>query len=875
MRNVRYSLNFYLGLIIVSVVICVVTAYSTLSYFVARDDIVNEMKHDSEIALISLQKNIVSDIEAYAINEYEKLLLNEMHSEDVYAIIVSDNKMGVILGLETYITGKIRDADWNIIEYDHSSAQQRQLQKNCFLSLSAELVSDSGEALGTVRICNSDRAVQQALKESITANISYAVTISLLLIFLLLFAIRRNLLNPVSEIVSLLLKTDESGIPREKVSTDGPLEVGVLAHSINNMMDAIHKREASLDAALNSVRESENRYRSLIEHAADGIFIAGFDGRYQDVNSAGCRMLGFDRDEIVGKTILDLIPEEDVERLHDSKKEMVDGKTHISEWKLLTKDGSYLPVEVSANIMPNGQWQGFVRDISDRKQAEDKVRRFSQALEQSGEAIVITDTEGTIEHINPAYSKITGYSMDEALGKNPRMLRSGSQNARFYERMWKTLLKGEVWQGKVINRRRNGEQYPAMLTISPIKNEDGETVNYIGIQQNLEKFEELEAQFHQSQKMEAIGTLVGGIAHDFNNTLAGITGNLYLAKKASMALPEVVKRLESVEKLSFSAASTIQQLLAFSRKGIVQMNPISIDSFLKETIKLNEVSLPENIDFHVQVIDQNLKVKGDINQLQQVLLNLINNAFDAVQITDKPSIQIRLEHFVADASFYDSYEDAVDQEYALISVIDNGTGIADEHIEHLFEPFFTTKEPGKGTGLGLAMVYGSIKTHGGFLNVRSSQGADSGTVMEVYLPLLDSGDGVDIGEDSYEVIEGDGETILLVDDNLTVLETGKDVLEGMGYRVMTAEDGLDAVSLYQSRQDEIDMVILDVVMPKMGGPEALEEIKAINPDVKAMFATGYDKLSTQGVKKRQIKELVISKPFTVSKLSQTIREALK
>lgn len=382
-------------------------------------------------------------------------------------------------------------------------------------------------------------------------------------------------------------------------------------------------------------------------------------------------------------------------------------------------------------------------------------------------------------------------------------------------------------------------------------------------------------QFHQAQKMEAVGTLVGGIAHDFNNTLAGIVGNLYLAKKAAKSLPDVIHRLETVEKLSFGAAATIQQLLAFSRKGIVEMQPLSVASFLKETIKLQQIGIPEDISLSTEIHDEKMHVNGDINQLQQVLINLINNASDAVTNAQDPTINIVLNHFHADKHFMAYHETLQGLDFACLTVSDNGLGIKDEHLEHIFEPFFTTKEFGKGTGLGLAMSYGAIKTHGGAITVKSKQGGDDhGTSISIYLPLLEEPQTITLETKEDAIIEGNGETILLVDDNEAVLHTGREVLEGLGYQIITACDGENAVELYKAHQHEIDLVILDVVMPKLSGPDALQIIKTINPNVKAIFATGYDKSSVSQSKAIKAKELIISKPFAINKLSKAILMAL-
>ncbi|WP_176957666.1 PAS domain-containing sensor histidine kinase [Mariprofundus sp. KV] len=824
----------------------------------------------------SLRKNIANYIEAYAINEYETLVLNQMDG-DISAITVADKNMGEIVGEGSYISGKIRDDNWNIVDYNPENIQHQKLLDDCFYTLSSAIAAEGdGRSLGAVTICSSDRSVRMALQQTIIENLTYAVTISLLLILLLLIAIRQRVLKPISLMVGGLAETDENGIPRKKLKEGGPKEITLLSATINKMMDAVHLREKEL-------QESESRFRRLSQQVPIPLAYVTDGGAIAFINERFTQTFGYTLEDMPtiehwwGIAYPDESYRKWVQETWSRACQVAlerDKDIQPLEYNITCKSGEVRPVEISGVFLGNDLLATLV-DLSERKQAEAKVQRYSQALEQSGEAIVITDVDGTIEHINAAYSEITGYSPDEVLGKNPRMLKSGSQNARFYEKMWQTLLKGEIWQGKVINRKKSGEHYPAMLTISPIKDETGKTVNYIGVQQNLEKFEELEAQFHQSQKMEAIGTLVGGIAHDFNNTLAGITGNLYLAKKAAAAIPDVVRRLESVEKLSFSAAATIQQLLTFSRKGIVQMNPISVATFLKETIKLNQVSLPENINLQLQIIDPDLRVKGDINQLQQVLLNLINNAYDAVSESENPMIQVRLAKYIADDHFKDAHEGLIEEEFASLSVIDNGSGIKAEDIDHIFEPFFTTKEQGRGTGLGLAMVYGSVKTHGGVVEVKSTCGKDSGTRVDIYLPLLETELTVALPELNDEVVQGHGETILLVDDNKTVLSIGRDLLEGMGYRVMTAKDGREAVEVYQSHGDKIDMVLLDVVMPRLSGPEALDAIKAINPKVKAMFATGYDKLSTLGRDKSELEERIISKPFTVSVLSQTVREVLE
>ncbi len=709
-----------------------------------------------------------------------------------------------------------------------------------------------------------------------------ALLLSLLMVLLLSVLIGRSLTKPIMGLTkafnALSQGSHKTEIPPYQANDEiGDLTRAAVVFKEKNLQT--HTLLEQAKALTQELKKSQEKYVDLYDNAPDMYAsVEAATALVLQCNQTVANKLGYRKDEMIGQPIFALYHADCMDKVQAAFKSFIEtGVVHNAELQLRKKDGS--KIEVNLNVTSVRDENGQILhsrsswiDITDRKQAEEKVRKLSQAVDQSGEAVAITDAAGCIEYINPAFSLITGYSEAEAIGQNPRILKSGNQDAAFYEKMWSTLRSGEFWQSKVINKRKNGDFYPSMLTISPIKNDSGKITNYIGIQQSLEAIEALEAQFHQSQKMEAIGTLVGGIAHDFNNNLAGITGNLYLAKMAAKSLPEVVKRLDSVETLSFGAAATIQQLLAFSRKGIVQMNPLSISSFLKETIKLQQVSLPESVSLQLQVNDTDMLVKGDINQLQQVLMNLINNAFDAVQKSENPAIRICLDRFQADDDFVTQHNGYRLGEYARISVVDNGSGIKPEHLNHVFEPFFTTKEQGKGTGLGLAMVYGAVKTHDGMVDIISSL---QGTTVQLCLPLIMSGEAIDIAVQEDQVVDGDGEMILLVDDNKTVLKTAKDVLEGINYVVLTAEDGLAAIETYQSHINDIDLVILDVVMPRLGGVEALKMIKDINPDVKAMFATGYDKLRTLGVNQQEMTEKVISKPFAVSKLSQLIREVLR
>jgi len=510
----------------------------------------------------------------------------------------------------------------------------------------------------------------------------------------------------------------------------------------------------------------------------------------------------------------------------------------------------------------------------ERRRAEKTVRKLSQALEQAGESVLITDKKGIIEYINPAFTAITGYSASEAIGQTPRLLKSGEQDDAFYEAMWKTIAGGKVWQGKVVDRKKDGSFYPAKLTIAPVFDEFGDITHctrFVGIQSDLTDLESIERQFHQAQKMEALGTLVGGIAHNFNNTLAGITGNLYLAKKQAKHIPDLMKRLTAVEQLSFRAASMIQQLLAFSRKSIISTKAMPLRPFIVETISLLKPTVPENIHLSQYICNDTLQINADASQIHQILINLVNNACDATEGMDKPCITIRLETFKTDDAFIEMHSYFKVGRYAHLSVEDNGCGIAEDQMKNVFEPFFTTKAVGRGTGLGLSMVFGAVKAHDGFINLESIE--STGSTFHLYFPLL--GDGKTVSEvqkkKKKEYAKGHGELILLADDEDQVRETTAAVLESLGYRVLQAADGRKALEIFKAHQDDIDLALLDVMMPHCSGPKLADQIKQINPEMKIIFSTGYD----QNLQTELMNEVTLSKPFSIEGLSHLLRQNIQ
>ena len=510
-------------------------------------------------------------------------------------------------------------------------------------------------------------------------------------------------------------------------------------------------------------------------------------------------------------------------------------------------------------------------DITERKKAEKELRLQSAALHAAANAIVITDKNGTIEWVNPAFTALTGYSAKEVIGSNPRdVLKSGVHSEAFFTQLWDTLLAGEVWRGEIANRHKDGTLYPEGQTITPVKDASGEITHFIAIKRDLTEQRKLEAQLQHAQKMESIGTLAGGIAHDFNNILTTIIGygTIALLKMA----PDDPNRLYIQHMLEASnrAAHLTKDLLLFSRKQAIDKKPLELNLVVTKVEKFLKRVIGEDIEFKTILLNSPLPVLADDYQLEQVLMNLATNARDAMPnggaLTVTTTQVLLNEEFVAAQNF------GKPGPYALITVTDTGGGMDEATRLRIFEPFFTTKEVGKGTGLGLAVAYGIIKQHDGCINVYSEPG--TGTTFRIYLPLITTERREGYRAQQEEISVGGTETILLAEDDEHVRTMIRSVLTDFGYTIIEAVNGADAVNKFAEQNETIDLILIDLIMPKMNGKEALDEIRKIRPGIKAIFSSGYAPETIQQKASLADGVHLIAKPASPTELLKKVRQVL-
>jgi len=616
---------------------------------------------------------------------------------------------------------------------------------------------------------------------------------------------------------------------------------GTIEGVVGTMLD-ITERKRSEEA----LEQTRRQMQLILDSAGEGIYGVDLDGRVTFSNPAAAKMTGYDQEELLGvqqHTVLHhtkadgaTYPVEECP-IHAAFR---DGVTHYGcDEVFWRKDGSSFPVDFISNpILEGGALVGAVvvfKDITERVRSEEQLLKLSQAVMQNPVSVVITDLSGTIEFVNPRFTKITGYEPCEAIGKNPCVLKSGQTSPEVYRNMWATISSGRIWTGELYNQSKNGDFFWEKATISPIRNSAGVITHYMAFKEEITEHKRLEAQLRHAQKMEAVGQLAGGVAHDFNNILTAIMGFGHMLRRAIETGDPKHRHLDQILSAADRAAQLTSSLLTFSRKQVMTLVPTSLTGLADKHVKFLERVIGEDVTLETEFCSQALVVLADGGQIEQVFMNLATNGRDAMP--DGGKLRFTLDSVTLGKEFYQQHGFGEPGRYALVTVSDSGLGMSQETQKKIFEPFFTTKDTGRGTGLGLSIVYGIVKQHNGFIVVSSELGV--GTIFSVYLPLV-SQEAKEQHPAAVTAPPGGDETILVAEDDSAVRALLESALLELGYNVILARDGQEAVELFMAHDANVDLAIFDVLMPRKKGKEACDELRQLDPTLKVLLLSGYD-----------------------------------
>jgi PAS domain S-box-containing protein len=550
-----------------------------------------------------------------------------------------------------------------------------------------------------------------------------------------------------------------------------------------------------------------------------------------------------------------------------------DSPQHEVRYRIRHRDGSLRWIYSCGRIERDNEgrplrWSGIDWDITDRVESGDRLRKLSRAVEQSSSLLLITDTEGVIEYVNPKFSQTTGYSLEEVIGKTPAILRPDDADPKAFEEMWKTILAGNEWQGEFRNLKKSGEPYWVITSVSPIRNDEGTITHFVAVQEDITERKRVEAQLVQAQRMEGIGQLVSGVAHDFNNLLTGIVGFADLSLATIGEDSPLRVNLEQISKAGDSAMALTRQLLTFSRQQPRPPRVIDLNEVITGFEALLRRTISEDVDLVISLTPDAELISVDPSQIEQVLVNLAVNARDAMP--DGGRLTIETTNADLDETVLSHESELAPGRYVTLSFSDSGHGMEEATSRRVFEPFFTTKERGRGTGLGLSTVYGIVKQSGGHIEVESALG--KGTTFRIYLPCTEEPVAETTRTERPVTTSAGGERILLVEDDELVRVFAVKLLKRNGYEVRHAESAPEALERVDGF--DVDLLLTDVIMPGMNGVELSERLGRSHPDMKVLFLSGY--ADHEVIEKRilQADATFLAKPFAVDEFMQTVRDLL-
>jgi two-component system cell cycle sensor histidine kinase/response regulator CckA len=640
-------------------------------------------------------------------------------------------------------------------------------------------------------------------------------------------------------------------------------------------------RDAQKETAA-ALREGEARFRLLVENAPDAIVVLDMDsGKFSDCNEIALRLFRLTRGELMLAGPGELSPKFQPDGTHSALAasewaERASSAQPYFGWTHRNSLGEEIPCEVHVVRLPSPAHRlirGSILDITERKRAEEALResevRYRGLVNNATYGIYWVTLEGDLLDANPALVQMLGYgSIEELLAIDNTLClfcdpaaRDGVTGRYREHERGDTTVEWKRKNGKIITVRLIGRRSRDVR-----RNSDCVEVIVEDVTERIA----MEKQLRQAQKFEAIGQLAGGIAHDFNNMIGAILGWAEIGLEETDAETRLHRHFDKVRHQAVRAAALTRQLLAFARRQILEPRNLDLNQNVTETLSLLEKVIGSNIEIRTKLAENLTLVRADPTQIDQVLMNLCINARDAMP--EGGHLTIETGDMIFDEKYCAVHTSARPGHYTLLAVTDTGTGMDAATLDRIFEPFFTTKDTGKGTGLGLATVYGIVSQHGGFLHVYSEVGM--GTTFRVYLPVTPSAERTPASVEESRPARGGAETILIAEDHEGLRELARETLANLGYEILLASDGEEAVRVFQANRDRVDLLLLDVVLPKMNGPEAYARISAEKEDVPVIFATGYSPEMALLHDAQERGLTVLQKPYVPRELARRVRETL-
>ncbi len=641
--------------------------------------------------------------------------------------------------------------------------------------------------------------------------------------------------------------------------------------------DITQRKKAEL-----ALQKSEKRSRELYKNMRESVFIFDLEGKILEWNPQFSKILGYTEEELHQRTWQDITAKEYIpagEKIIATQV-LRQSYSDLYEMVYLSRTGKRIPAEARMYLIrnndhePAGFWV-FFRDLSVQKKIEQEVYMLAQTVKSVREFVCVTDLDDRILFVNDALLETYGYRRDELIGKNITVLRADKNNSELIDTLYHKSRQGG-WEGELINRKKDGSKFPIFLSTSLILDPTGKQLALVGVSSDISERKKFEAQLRQAQKMEAVGQLAGGIAHDFNNILTAINGYADLALLRMEPKNPLFKEMTGILKAGKRAGGLVRQLLAFSRKQMIELHVVDVNHLIIDLEKMLHRLIGEDIYVEMKLNPDIRKIKADPGQIEQILVNLVVNARDAINMqtetASEKSITIKTSNVILDNQFTLDYPGSQTGQHVCITVSDTGIGMDEQTKTKIFEPFFTTKEKIQGTGLGLATVYGIVKQNNGSIYVSSEP--HQGTSIRVFWPGIDDQEISLPGTHARTPVEGGKETLLYVEDNNDVRDFTVDALKMLGYKVFQAVNGREALEIIHKNNHKIDMLITDVIMPEMGGKELAENVKSAYPDTHILFTSGYTDhhIVHSGTLDQGIHFL--HKPYSIQTMSEKIREVL-